>query len=89
MIMDKLVATEVKPADEAEVEERLKRAKTAEVLFQNRAKQLKKSPKITTTIKTISTAETEAETEHKSSSAPKSSRQPKSSAKKHHRKSKG
>lgn len=89
MIMDKLVATEVKPADEAEVEERLKRAKTAEVLFQNRAKQLKKSPKITTTIKTISTAEIEAETEPKSSSAPKSSRQPKSSAKKHHRKSKG
>lgn len=89
MIMDKLVVTEVKPADEAEVEERLKRAKAAEVLFQNRAKQLKKSPKITTTIKTISTAETEAETEPKSSSAPKSSRQPKSSAKKHHRKSKG
>lgn len=90
LILDKIVATEVKPVDEAEVEERIKRAKTAEILFQNRAKQLKKSSKIKTTIKTISTAETEAETVVKTvNSAPKTPRQPQSSTKKHHRKKKG
>lgn len=86
MILNKIVATEVKPADQAEVEERLKRAKAAEVLFQNRAKQFKKSPKIKTTIKTISTTETESEAEPNPVSKPKSSRQPQSSTKRNRKK---
>lgn len=81
MILNKIVATEVKPADQAEVEERLKRAKAAEVLFQNRAKQFKKTTKVKTTVRTI--------TEADDSDAPavkQSSRQPQSSTKRNRKK---
>lgn len=81
IILNKIVATEVKPADQAEVEERLKRAKAAEVLFQNRAKQFKKTTKVKTTVRTITEAE--------ASDAPavnKSSRQPQSSTKRNRKK---
>ncbi|MDO4870532.1 MAG: YidC/Oxa1 family membrane protein insertase [Candidatus Saccharibacteria bacterium] len=40
IILSKIIQTEVKPVDNSDVEERLKRAKTAEIILQNRQKQL-------------------------------------------------